>query len=130
MDVREKLVAWLCEAMILFDKRKDEKDINPFEVFADHLIANGVTVQEKKRFLLKENGDLIPLDQEWISVKDRLPEQTDPATAVLGITERGRCHIVYYFKGVTSEEFTGFYDLCAKRKITHWMPLPKPPKGE
>ena len=79
---------------------------------ASQLIANGVTVQE------------------WISVKDGLPEQTDPATAVLGITERGRCHIVYYFKGVTSEEFTGFYDICGKREITHWMPLPQPPKGE
>ena len=80
---------------------------------AENLIANGVG------FLPK-----------WISVKDRLPEQTDPATAVLGITERGRCHIVYYFKGVTSEEFTGFYDICAKREITHWMPLPEAPKGE
>ena len=46
MDVREKLVELLCEAMILFDKRKDEKGINPFEVFADYLIAHGVTVQE------------------------------------------------------------------------------------
>ena len=102
MNTREKLIELLmASGEVCFTQIGEE--------IADHLIANGVTVQE------------------WISVKDRLPEQTDPATAVLGITERGRCHIVYYFKGATSEEFTGFYDICAKREITHWMPLPQPP---
>ena len=46
MNVREKLMELLCEATILYDKRKDEKGINPFEVFADYLIAHDVTVQE------------------------------------------------------------------------------------
>ena len=46
MDVREKLVHLLKDIMPLFT----------FEEQVDHLIANGVTVQE------------------WISVEDRLPE--------------------------------------------------------
>lgn len=79
-----------------------------WELIADYLIANGVTVQQ------------------WISVKDRLPEQTEPATAVLGITKKGRCHIVYYYKGVTDDRFTGFYDIGLKVDVTHWMPLPQP----
>jgi hypothetical protein len=115
MDVREKLV---------------KQAISHFWYGVSHdIFSEPVTTYAKLAIeaLKKENGATL---QEWISVKDRLPEQTDPATAVLGITERGRCHIVYYFKGVTSEEFTGFYDICAKRGITHWMPLPQPPKGE
>lgn len=96
--------------------------INPFaceymgsaERFADHLLANGVTVQE------------------WISVKDRLPEEQ---VRVLGLL-----HTVF--------ESGGHYDLilvmelinglfipfnCSPIRdgsVTHWMPLPQPPKGE
>lgn len=85
---------------------------NDREKLADHLLANGVTVQE------------------WISVKDRLPEQTDPATYVLGIDKKGRCYIAYYYKGVTDDWFTGFYANAMKVNVTHWTPLPQPPKGE
>lgn len=46
MADREKLIELLCQAMILFDERGNEQDINPFAVFADHLIANGVVVRE------------------------------------------------------------------------------------
>ena len=90
----------------------EEFDDETVADIADHLIANGVTVQE------------------WIPVTERLPEQTEPATAVLGITKKGRCHIVYYYKGVTDDRFTGFYDIGLKVDVTHWMPLPQPPKGE
>lgn len=125
MDMKEKLVELLCKVQDYGTKNSCEGwsvtvECKDNETIADHLISNGVTVVDK----------FATTEQQWISVKDRLPEQTDPATAVLGITERGRCHIVYYLKGVTSEEFTGFYDACAKREITHWMPLPQPPKGE
>jgi hypothetical protein len=74
------------------------------EDVASHLIANGVTVQE------------------WISVKDRLPEE-------------GGSYLVFSSKSKTV--FTAHYwqgDRWANRAngqfITHWMPLPQPPKGE
>ena len=79
---------------------------------ADHLIANGVTVQK------------------WIPVSERLPEQTEPATSVLVIDKKGRCHIGCYYKGITDDSFTGFYASAMKVDVTHWMPLPEPPKGE
>ena len=69
---------------------------------ADHLIANGVTVQE------------------WISVKDRLPEE--------------KKMVLVNRKGVISVEFQcgcGWsYDYFTKFPVTHWMPLPEAPKGE
>ena len=114
------------------------------EIIVDKLIANDVTFAtdnnvgdqvsptDKPRFLLKENGDIVPLTncQQWISVKDRLPEQTDPAISVLGIDKKGRCYIACYYKGVTDDRFTGFYANAMKVDVTHWMPLPEQPEGE
>jgi hypothetical protein len=44
MTDREKLIALLCEAMLIYDRIKDDRQDNPFHVFADHLLANGVTI--------------------------------------------------------------------------------------
>lgn len=65
---------------------------------------------------------------EWISVKDRLPEQ-------------GKRYLVNRYDGVTKTYFTDIlwhdaHDLWWNRlysgdyKVTHWMPLPEPPKEE
>ena len=119
MDVREKLVAWLCEAMILFDKRKDEPGINPFAVFADHLIANGVTVQE------------------WISAKDRLPDNKEHDWVLAQVVEdNGFMHIpkVMEYRQQKNDWFEETYGWLSEHNgaftVTHWMPLPQPPKGE
>ena len=89
-------------------------------VYADHLLANGVTVQE------------------WISVKDGLPENDLPKDTKKKMI---RC-LVYTDKGTVKpcvrqrwEHFDGKMqpwmwnkDLFAKP--THWMYYPQPPKGE
>ena len=67
---------------------------------ADHLIANGVTVQK------------------WISVKDRLPDRDDMVIAFYP-TMRG-----------TSGEMQIHKAWAMSETCTHWMPLPEPPKGE
>ena len=56
MDVREKLVQLVKNALRAYGKDL-EKIVEPYEFIADFLIHSGVTVQE------------------WISVKDRLPEE-------------------------------------------------------
>lgn len=66
---------------------------------------------------------------EWVSVEDRLPDTA------------GEFLVVYhpcYWDKVTSEIRVGIDSFrgkttWAKRKyqrVTHWMPLPEPPKGE
>lgn len=69
---------------------------------------------------------------QWISVKDRLPVvEIDPDIADVDGMDNGRCFLTCDEDGCI--EIVPFY---AKRKgfamedigITHWMPLPEPPK--
>ena len=63
--------------------------------------------------------------QEWVSVKDRLPK-------------KGK-NVLCCTSGKDNEPFMGYRDdytgdWCEDGwecdcKVTHWMPLPKPPKG-
>ena len=107
MDVKGKLVELLNEAFFDYNHGKGDGYIP--KNFADHLIANGVTVQE------------------WISVKDRLPEETI------------NCIVHYQHAYCDNDDYwaIGFccydgekFQLDPAYKVTHWMPLPQPPKGE
>ena len=61
---------------------------------------------------------------EWISVKDRLP---DHKTQCIGYFE-----VAYSYGFNINEVFYNdgrwFWDLDSIENITHWMPLPEPPK--
>ena len=81
------------------------------EDIADHLIANGVTVQDSK-------GVEIDQFKKWIPVTERLPEEN---TAVLTYRESGIQVEFRWHKGWDNDEFTP----CP---VTHWTPLPQPPK--
>ena len=72
------------------------------EKIATHLIANGVTVQE------------------WVSVKDRLPE---PKENAICLNRHGDMMIGTYTEW-------GWMFPCYFEGPTHWMPLPHPLKGE
>ena len=113
MDVREKLVellednefiirAWGCE----------------YEEAADYFISNGVTVQE------------------WVSVDDKLPPYNHnvlvyrPNMAMKILVDN---YGAYY--GEDDDEWHEGWarygeDIHNNPLITHWMPLPQPPKGE
>ena len=101
MDVREKLVELIESARYWGSGTSEE--------IADHLIDNGVTVQE------------------WISVDDRLPE------------EKVNCIVHYKHAYCDNDDYWAigicFYDgekfqMDLLYKVTHWQYLPKPPKGE
>ena len=107
MDVREKLVELLDDMQRsgtgYFGRAIENKRI------ADYLIRHGVTVQE------------------WISVKDRLPE------------EKVNCIVHYKHAYCDNDDYWAigicFYDgekfrIDLSYKVTHWQYLPTPPKGE
>ena len=74
---------------------------------AEKLISNGVTVQE------------------WISVDDRLPESGKES--ILIALRWGEVDIGWCEDGRWSSEFVNEYE---EGEVTHWMPLPEPPKEE
>ena len=78
------------------------------EVIADGLIAHGVTVQE------------------WISVKDRLPESGEQA---LCFTKRGKFWVAVW-DDVGDHLWSDGEIWCSNGYVTQWMPLPPAPKGE
>ena len=108
MDVREKLIEILRKPIFPHEL------VDPTEAVADYLLDSGVTIQE------------------WIPVSERLPERD------------GRYLCNYYFGEHRNMTFTSVLDYYATdpvphfqhtlgdtmMQVTHWMPLPEPPKGE
>ena len=101
MDVREKLVELIESARYWGSNTSDE--------IADHLISNGVTVQE------------------WISVKDRLPEI---GRSVIAYNAPAKCAAEAMYKGEGMFLQFRWSARLQKHEVTHWMPIPRPPKGE
>ena len=140
MDVREKLV-------YLLDRFVDD-DWYSSEEIADKLIAHGVTVQE------------------WISVKDRLPENGAhvllccemhryggeiagkyvcdgyyaEANKIIAGSFPDECNCEYSEEDDEYYLCEGWYEVIknwddyssvtVEDFVTHWMPMPNPPKGE
>ena len=130
MDVREKLVELLNEVQEIgvneipagfgyFSEYVENEKV------ASHLIANGVTVQE------------------WISVDDRLPEDSGYYLVVYRDKYNGsisiafdmyvKCNVGEWWESEFACDITKQF-LWATRlqeqEVTHWMSLPQPPKGE
>lgn len=69
------------------------------------------------------------MKQEWISVKDRLPEKYDkflvlssfPNDYIIGVRTS------YFHPNYKKLGFTTGFDVD---QVTHWMPLPEPPKED
>ena len=109
MDVRGKLVELIAETIELYPSEREE--------LADGLIASGVTVQE------------------WISVEDRLPDACGFPCLLCGENSFGQIRV---FEGFTGYMERGQFEWHSNQKdididvwtITHWMPIPQPPKGE
>ena len=111
MDVREKLIEILRKPIFPHEL------VDPTEAVADYLLDNGVTVQE------------------WISVEDRLPEEDDNyivtacdegCSAGEGIWYSTVVVVAEYYKG----SWTWYDEYSLEGIVTHWMPMPKLPKGK
>ena len=78
-------------------------------------------------------ADVEPV-QEWISVKDRLPDLiscnvgTAYSEAVIAWTS-GRKAMIAVWDGIDWIAPFDYWEAWGE-EITHWMPLPYPPKGE
>ena len=104
MDVRGKLVELFYDNNVRCDQK-----IEGLAEDVMHVISNCATVHE------------------WISVKERLPQ------------EKVNCIVHYKHAYCDNDDYWAigmcFYDgekfqFDPAYKVTHWMPLPVPPKGE
>ena len=113
MDVREKLVELVKRAII------DWEHGDASEWIADHLISNGATVQE------------------WIPASKPPKKITNK---VIVLCKNGYMGFGHYedYKGKqtwynleSGKPFTDWdWEYCDSYEVTHWQPLPQPPKGE
>lgn len=108
MDVREKLVELLTK---YFGIDTAYYGIEASHL-ADHLIANGVTVQE------------------WISVNDRLPRNYTPVLAYIPSLAQTMQQTVHECHIGADGEWHSSTAPAYREGVTHWMPMPQPPKGE
>lgn len=125
MDVREKLVEILKQApfegKVLDEWWWEEK----IKRIADHLISNGVTVQE------------------WISVDDKLPDVVSIQKGYRSTVKKSirvLCVCVQKSgKTMVKEGYCEWYNDYQEPRwkipgtideVTHWQYLPQPPKGE
>lgn len=117
-NAREKLVELLDNAEEWATEKCDEMDCDecPADktlcncmdyLVADFLIANGVTIQK------------------WIPVSERLPENDQYA---LCLFTDGSYHVFQW--NYIDWMWNDGCEWWQEKDVTHWMPLPEPPKGE
>ena len=116
MDVREKLVELIKDGIRkgLRAKGDDRLDYS-FEDVADHLIRNGVTVQE------------------WISVDDRFPEK-DGQYLIFTTQYFTPDHIdeIDHIDGIEISGYSKRFGFLSKNGLyaKYWCEVTQPPKGE
>ena len=104
MDVREKMIEILRKPIFPHEL------VDPTEAVADYLLDSGVTVQE------------------WISVKDNLPEAGGYVVCIAKRNPFSR-----FMPMVARIEKNGWVNPITEQyisEVTHWMPMPPLPKGE
>jgi len=73
-------------------------------------------------------------EAKWISVKDRLPEDRQEVLTYWPMRDQIQVQR-YYYEYTSAEDGPWFMfgwqnHLLSEGRITHWMPLPDPPKGD
>ncbi len=107
--MRDRLICLFRSAIKELDKRSGARTWGDV---ADYLIAHGVTVQE------------------WISVKDRLPEAGEFVLLQYAKNNLNPTQHAKNTMAVGRYEYKLFLVEGCSVNVTHWMPLPQPPKGE
>jgi hypothetical protein len=106
--VKEKLVELIRKAKAAMKKENPSCDLEREYFIAESLIANGVTVQE------------------WIPVKERLPEDWKERVLV----KINDANNIIGHPDMDTDRYMGEIWVRWGHNVTHWMPLPPPPKGD
>ena len=114
MDVREKLIELQLQADIADNISENTTEHRGF--VADFMISNDVTVQE------------------WIPVKDKLPDQNEEVLVIVNGKPQKNITLNCAYELAEYDPHEGWimemWPEWEGAVVTHWMPLPDPPKGE
>jgi hypothetical protein len=135
MDVREKLVELPIEDALLILREEHRQRTDSYTTYLAHggkgdpaeevgldALAMAISALEKTK---------------WISVKDRVPDNKEHDWVLAQVVEdNGFMHIprVMEYRQAKNDWFEETYGWLSEHNglfsVTHWMPLPNPPKGE
>lgn len=135
MDVREKLVELPIEDALLILREEHRQRTDSYTTYLAHggkgdpaeevgldALAMAISALEKTK---------------WISVKDRVPDNKEHDWVLAQVVEdNGFMHIprVMEYRQAKNDWFEETYGWLSEHNglfsVTHWMPLPDPPKGE
>lgn len=135
MDVREKLAELPIEDALLILREEHRQRTDSYTTYLAHggkgdpaeevgldALAMAISALEKTK---------------WISVKDRVPDNKEHDWVLAQVVEdNGFMHIprVMEYRQAKNDWFEETYGWLSEHNglfsVTHWMPLPNPPKGE
>ena len=130
MDVKEKLIELPIEDALLVLREEHRQRTDSYTTY----FAHGVKGDPAEELCLYALAMAISALEKtkWISVDDRLPEEGEYVLCVLkGFNYGGKiqvCKFVPADKFKDKPYFEHFRN--GFPSVTHWMPLPQPPKGE
>ena len=111
--------------------REKHKIVGVGEIRYDFALEEAAdAIEELSREIDIDDAAMTAMDAampRWISVAERLPEANG---YYLTYVESALFPNSYYFNMIKFIDGEFIEDHCVIHRVTHWMPLPKPPKEE
>lgn len=101
------------EEAVKYGNKTDEQRHNSYDTLMKYEIADCI-----------DDMPTIETEQNWISVKDRLPEEETEVLCYLGNAVGKGIVVAFRRRG------DWYFDGWTCPTVTHWMPLPQPPKED
>ena len=135
MDVMGKLAELPIEDAILILREEHQQRTDGYATYLAHG-GKGDPAEEASLDALAMAISALE-KTKWISVKDRLPDNKEHDWVLAQVVEdNGYMHIprVMEYRQAKDDWFEETYGWLSEHNglfsVTHWMPLPNPPKGE
>ena len=92
---------------------------------------NAVTISDMSNIMRNwvRRQPTVPAYGQWVSVKDRLPEEQKEV--LIYLPEYGSVETAAFFEipSLNLKEWAQNEDAYMFDEVSHWMPLPEPPEG-
>lgn len=107
-----------------------KEQIEEIEVLAEDILQEYTNCYSEvdKEVLAKMIYNAGYRKQEWISVEDRLPDKWQEVLAYRGDFNGDMMNTYKYLGSGNWQDDYGYRVSAEYEGITHWMPLPEPPK--